>query len=81
VYLDASATQPIIAWCWNQRERLEPHIHTTVADPAGRSFRLHVPTGGRNVTIEQVLRFLVEEWNVTPAADDWDARLAEPLLG
>jgi hypothetical protein len=37
--------------------------------------RLHVPTGW--VTIEEVIRFLIQELHVTPLSQNWDAILRE----
>lgn len=65
-------------WHWNPADARwsYPHIHTAVEDPAGRSMRLHIPSGGR-VSIEQVLLFLLRENLVVPEHPDWESTLAE----
>lgn len=80
VYRGTDGTNPLIAWCWNQQERPYPHIHTTVDDPRHRGFRLHVPTGGRRLVIEDVVRFLIAELAVIPTTGDWLERLGPAAM-
>jgi hypothetical protein len=71
--------QEIISFHWDPRDpnsRRYPHLHigATVLDAEnpvfGDSFsRLHIPTG--RVTVEDVVRFLIEELKVIPLQSDW----------
>jgi hypothetical protein len=70
----------LVAYHWHPdvvvrgRPLIHPHLHVK---PARRPIDLsgaHVPTG--RVSIEAVVRFLVEEVGVTPQRADWEAVLA-----
>ena len=67
----------LIRWHWDRETHPEPHVHVPVDDPGGRGLRLHVPTGPRRTSVEQVVRFLIDEWSVEPERADWDAQLSE----
>ena len=69
--------EALIRWHWDPETHPEPHLHVPIDDPRGRSMRLHVPTGPRRTSVEQVVRFLITEWGVQPMRKDWDAQLSE----
>jgi len=52
-----------------------PHLHLGPGSQVGRAElqRSHLPTGF--VELQQVLRLLIEEFDVTPLRDDWGAIL------
>jgi small subunit ribosomal protein S6 len=68
----------LLAWHWDAARPPPPHVHAPVEDPRGRGRRLHIPTGGR-VSLAQVLRFLIEEWDVVPARRDWSGGCARRM--
>jgi len=71
--------QEVIAFHWHPGRRGQPdfpHLHVTsqsgsVQIPA----KSHVPTG--RISIESVVRFLIEELDVRPLRPDWDRVLLE----
>jgi len=74
-------SEPLIQWHWHpglSPDWPEPHIHVSIPDPLAKGTKLHIPTGSR-VTIEQVLSFLIRDWEVVPT-DDWREVIAETQL-
>jgi hypothetical protein len=67
----------LIEWHWDTNRHPEPHIHVPALDHPAARRRLHVPTGGRRVSIEQVVSWLIEEWGVRPARADYSEVLAD----
>lgn len=82
-----SRRQELFVFHWHPASRSEatwPHVHigSVAINAAGGGMeagfyehfsRLHVPTG--LLVIEQVVRFLITELQVTPLRDDWDVVL------
>jgi hypothetical protein len=59
--------QELIAWHWHPESRVvRPHLHIA-ADPL--THKIHIPTA--RVTIESVLRLLVDELGVSPTRTDF----------
>jgi len=78
---DPDDLDSIISWHWGPlSDAAHPyhHIHTGVTDPLGKGKKLHIPGGGR-VTLEEVIYFLIDEWDVIPAREDWQEVLKETL--
>ena len=70
---DVESKQPIVVWDWHPGTspgHPYAHIHVAVNDPGAKGTRLHIPTG-RRVTIEQIIIFLINDMDVTPATDNW----------
>jgi hypothetical protein len=66
----------MFAWHWHPNQRPECHLH--VSAELGNHTKLdkkHFPTA--RVSFEEVLRFLIQEFNVAPAKKDWRRALAE----
>jgi len=69
----------IAAWHWHPSTRQGddqapgPHIHAYGAHETLTLHKLHLPTG--RVSIEAVVRFLIEDLDVVPLRDDWRAIL------
>jgi hypothetical protein len=73
---DTEAGQ-LFAWHWHPAEhRPDCHIHVGARQGESRAlYRLHVPSG--RVAFEEVLRFLLGEFDVEPARDDWNEVLSD----
>jgi hypothetical protein len=73
------ADEPIAAFHWHPLdaqagdEMRWPHLHAYGTHPSLTLHRLHLPTG--RVSIEAVVRFLIEDLQVVPRRDDWSAIL------
>jgi hypothetical protein len=67
---DTEAGQ-LFAWHWHPgAHRPDCHIHVGARQGESRAlYRLHIPSW--RVAFEEVLRFLLEEFDVEPARDDW----------
>jgi hypothetical protein len=64
----------VLAWHWHPLttpERPAPHVHVRVEQPLlGTTLsKLHIPSG--RVSFEEVIRFLIDDFHVEPARDDW----------
>jgi hypothetical protein len=72
---DADGT-PIVAFHWHpDRGRATwPHIHAYGDHPSVYLDKLHPPTG--RVSIEAVVRFLINDLDVVPLKEDWEQILA-----
>jgi len=71
-------TRELASWHWHPPGRARPHLHVYAEHPIpGVSFRrLHLPTG--RVAFEEIVRLLIDELDVRPDRDDWEAVLGEP---
>ena len=71
--------EPIAAFHWHPTtaqagdEVHWPHVHAYGARDTLTLHKLHLPTG--RVSIEAVVRFLIEDLDVVPRRDDWSAIL------
>jgi hypothetical protein len=69
--------EPIAAWHWHPGTRRPEdavqwsHLHAYGSRETLTLHRLHLPTG--RVSIEAVVRFLIEDFDVIPRRDDWSA--------
>ena len=69
----------IATWHWHPStvqandEAHWPHLHAYGARDALTLHKLHLPTD--RVSLEAVVRFLIEDLGVVPRRDDWDAIL------
>ncbi len=67
--------EPIAAFHWHPVSRLAgdemrwPHVHAYGVRDNLTLHKLHLPTG--RVSIEAVVRFLIEDLDVIPRRDDW----------
>jgi len=75
---DVEHSTPIIAWHLESTndDWPDPHAHAPLGDPLGRGPRLHIPTGSR-MTVEKMLKFLLDEKLVEPAHGDWQEHLGD----
>lgn len=76
VFMGDEDADQLFAWHWHPEVRPGCHLH--VGPRVGRSrslYRLHVPTG--RVAFEEVLRFLIDEFNVRRARQDWESILSD----
>lgn len=63
-------------WHWHpfgKSNFYEPHAHTYSTDPLLPP-RAHIPTG--RVSLEQVIRFVIDQLGVEPLRNDWDSVLS-----
>ena len=73
------ADDPIAAFHWHPLdarvgdEMRWPHLHAYGVHPSLTLHRLHLPTG--RVSIEAVVRFLIEDLDVIPRRQDWNSIL------
>jgi len=66
----------LIAWHWHPEMRPGCHVHVGARQGTTRAlYRFHLPTG--RVSIEEVFRFLIEEFHVEEVRDDWDSILSD----
>jgi hypothetical protein len=66
----------LCAWHWHPGAQPRPHLHIGAPVAHDRSFhKLHLPTG--RVLFEDVLCFLIEEFDVKPRKKNWDAILGD----
>ena len=82
--IQSNQHREIIAFHWHPRQRShehDPHVHigSAVIDAdssdIGKTFsRFHIPTG--HISIAQVVRLLLTDFNVVPNRQDWEAMLA-----
>jgi hypothetical protein len=70
--IDSAAGAELILWHWHPRDREgrphrrpRPHLHAQVGELRGR----HLLTG--RVSLEAVIRVLLDEFDVRPRRDDW----------
>lgn len=73
--LDAE-NHPLFAWHWHpfgNSRFVEPHSHPYAIDPRLPS-GAHYPTG--RISLEQVIRFAIDQLRVQPMRDDWDKVLS-----
>jgi hypothetical protein len=75
--IDSAAADELALWHWHPKDRqgrphryAHPHLHAQAGQLAG----LHLPTG--RVSVEAVLRLLLNEFDVRPRRDDWQDVLA-----
>jgi hypothetical protein len=75
--IDSAAGDELALWHWHPKDRQDrphrypyPHLHAQ----AGQLTGLHLPTG--RVSVESVLRLLLNEFDVQPRRDDWADVLA-----
>lgn len=76
VFLGEDEADQLFAWHWHPSIRPGCHLH--VGPRIGRSralYRLHVPTG--RVAFEEVLRFLIDEFDIRRARKDWNDILSD----
>ncbi len=76
---DFDVADPIVAWHWNPADKNWPgaHVHLPVPDTFGRrnaGEKLHIPTGPR-VSIERVIRFLIQEKLAAHVDEAWETLL------
>lgn len=74
--LDAE-NHPLFAWHWHpfgNSSYFEPHAHPFAIDPRLLPPRAHFPTG--RISLEQVIRFTIDQLSVEPVRDDWDKVLS-----
>jgi hypothetical protein len=65
----------LFAWHWHPTNRPECHLHIKAHVGKVDLHRRHLPTA--RVSLEEVLRFLIQECGVRPARDDWEAVLLD----
>lgn len=70
----------VIAWHWHPTttpDRPDPHVHVRLDHPQldVTLSKLHIPTA--RVSFEEVIRFLVADFHVEPARDDWQEIVGE----
>ena len=82
VYVEAESLEDaeVVAWHWHPLTtpaRIQPHLHVHADHRlSGLSLsKLHIPTG--RVSFEQVVRFLVDDFQVVPQRHDWRDVIAE----
>ena len=69
----------LAAWHWHPMSNLSedaspwPHLHAYGARDTLTLHKLHLPTG--RVSLEAVVRFLIEDLDVAPRRTDWRAVL------
>jgi len=75
--IDSAAGDELALWHWHPKDRQDrphryphPHLHAQVEQLAG----LHLPTG--RVSLESILRLLLNEFDVRPRREDWQDVLA-----
>ncbi len=74
--LPGNGTNEFLAWNWHPPNPPYPHLHSCIRSEAVEdAARLHIPTG--RVSVEAVIRFVIEELEAVPARDDWDEALAQ----
>jgi hypothetical protein len=73
--ISTSADRPILDFHWhpNSGRVTWPHLHAYGANDAVELHKLHPPTGP--VTASSVVRFLIEDLDVAPRRQDWEAVL------
>lgn len=74
--LDAE-NHPLFAWHWHpfgNSSYYEPHAHPFAIDPRLLPSRAHFPTG--RISLEQVIRFAIDQLKVEPVRNDWDKVLS-----
>ena len=65
--VDDDAGTELVSWHWHPASGYRhPHAHVMSGHLVGQ----HLPTG--RVSLEAVVRFLIEEMGATPRRDDWD---------
>ena len=94
-YLYAISTptnEELLAFHWtpehpDERARTFPHMHVGRALLGGQDavrpgefHKVHIPTGGR-VSIEAIIRMLIEDFDVVPLHADWRHILARTVSG
>jgi hypothetical protein len=64
------------SWHWHPDDKPGCHVHVGPRQGKTRAlYRLHVPSG--RVAFEEVLRFLIDEMDVRPVRQDWEAILSD----
>lgn len=69
-----SRDEPIAAFHWhpeNSGRVTRPHVHVHGNHDTVDLHKLHLPTG--RVSLEAIVRFLIEDLDVIPRRPDWDA--------
>jgi hypothetical protein len=76
VFMNEEEGGQLFAWHWHPELREGCHVHVGARQGRTRAlYRLHLPTG--RVAFEEVVRFLIGEFDVKEARDDWDAILGD----
>ncbi len=66
----------LFAWHWHPELREGCHVHVGARQGRTRAlYRFHLPTG--RVAFEEVVRFLIDEFDAKEARADWDAILGD----
>lgn len=78
-HIATQSREELLAYHWEPETsegRTFPHLHVGLVSiaqdapiPRERFHRLHIPTG--RVSLESVIRLLIEEFGVVPQKDDW----------
>jgi hypothetical protein len=74
--LDAE-NHALFAWHWHpfgNSSYVEPHAHPFAIDPRLLPPRAHFPSG--RISLEQVIRFTIDQLDVKPLRGDWDKVLS-----
>jgi hypothetical protein len=76
LFMSDEDVDQLFARHWHPSIRPGCHLHVGPRSGRGRAlYRLHVPMG--RVAFEEVLRFLIDEFEVRPARKDWGSILSE----
>ena len=76
VFMTDDEAGQLFAWHWHPDLKPGCHVHVGARQGGSRAlYRFHIPAG--RVSFEEVLRFLVDEFDVRPVRQDWDSILSD----
>ena len=79
IYNVLSASTEVLGYHWHPEDRgptKHPHLHIYGQTAPVSLRKMHLPTG--QIRLEDVLRLVISDFDVTPLREDWETVLASP---